>query len=188
METPRNLLKGYIGESIAISRYLIYSDIAENEKLIYVSKYFKEVTENERKHAEIFAKFIQKMGIEPVEVEMKAPIKFGSTIDNLRYAVEGERSEAEEIYPNIAKIAEKEGYKDVANKLRTLAEIENSHYAKFSKILDLLESGQFFKRDEEVEWMCLVCGYIHKGREPPKACPNCGAMYYYFVSKDILRW
>jgi len=49
------LLKGYIGESIAISRYTIYSDIARVENLIYVSKYFKEVIENEKKRAEIFA-------------------------------------------------------------------------------------------------------------------------------------
>ena len=55
METPKNLLKGYIGESIAISRYTIYSDIARVESLIYVSKYFKEVIENEKKRAEIFA-------------------------------------------------------------------------------------------------------------------------------------
>ncbi len=89
METPKNLLKGYIGESLAISRYQIYSSIAEAEKFIYVAKYFREVIENEKKHAEIFANFIKKLEIEPAEVEVKAPIKFGSTAENLRYAVEG---------------------------------------------------------------------------------------------------
>lgn len=24
-------------------------------------------------------------------------------------------------------------------------------------------------------WKCTVCGYIHKGDEPPKACPVCGS-------------
>jgi rubrerythrin len=33
-----------------------------------------------------------------------------------------------------------------------------------------------------------VCGYVHKGREPPKNCPNYGAEYYYFVAKDVLAF
>jgi rubrerythrin len=24
-------------------------------------------------------------------------------------------------------------------------------------------------------WKCSVCGYIHKGDEPPPACPVCGS-------------
>ena len=186
METPKNLLKGYIGESIAISRYLIYSEIAEREKLIYVSKYFREVAENEKKHAEIYANFIRDLGVEPTEVEIKVPIKFGNTLENLKMAVEGERAEAEEVYPRFAEVAEKEGISNVAEKIKTLAEVEKSHQRKFAKLLELLETGKMFKRDEEVEWMCLVCGYVHKGKEPPKVCPNCGAEYHYFVSKDIL--
>ena len=186
METPKNLLKAYIGESLAISRYTIYSEIAKSEKLIYVSKYFSEVADNEKKHAEIFAKFIRKMKIEPMDVDVKAPIKFGNTAENLRYAVEGESYEAKEFYPKMAEVADKEGFKDVAEKLRTLAEVESHHEAKFRKLLELLETGKMFKRDKEVEWMCLVCGYVHKGKKPPKTCPNCGAEYYYFVAKDVL--
>ena len=188
METPKNLLKGYIGESIAISRYTIYSDIARGENLIYVSKYFKEVIENEKKHAEIFASFIKNMNIEPTEVAINAPIKFGSTAENLRYAVEGERFEAKEFYPKLAEIAEKEGFEEVAKRVKILAEVEKSHQRKFAKLLELLETGRMFKRDEEVEWLCLVCGYVHGGKEPPKVCPNCGAMYYHFVAKDVLSY
>ncbi len=25
------------------------------------------------------------------------------------------------------------------------------------------------------QWKCTVCGYIHKGEEPPEKCPLCGA-------------
>ncbi len=27
----------------------------------------------------------------------------------------------------------------------------------------------------EKEWVCIVCGYLHKGPEPPDECPVCGA-------------
>ncbi|WP_202318953.1 rubrerythrin family protein [Archaeoglobus neptunius] len=186
MDTPKNLIKGYIGESLAISRYQIYSSIAENEKYIYVSKFFREVIENEKKHAEIFANFIKKLDVEASEVEIRAPIKFGTTAENLQYAVEGERWEAEEFYPLTAETAEREGFREIAERVKTLASVEEQHRKKFAKLLELVETGKMFKRDEEVEWMCLVCGYTERGQEPPKVCPNCGAMYYHFVSKDIL--
>jgi rubredoxin/uncharacterized membrane protein len=36
------------------------------------------------------------------------------------------------------------------------------------------------------EWQCTVCGYIHKGDEPPKTCPICGADSSKFVRIDQL--
>jgi len=128
------------------------------------------------------------MNVEPTEVMISAPIKFGSTAENLGYAVEGEKLEAEDLYPKIAEIAEKEGFEEVAKRVRALAEVEVSHQRKFAKLLELLETGRMFKRDRKVELLCLVCGYAHRGREPPKVCPNCGAMYYNFVAKDVLSY
>ncbi len=25
------------------------------------------------------------------------------------------------------------------------------------------------------KWICLVCGYVHSGDQPPESCPPCGA-------------
>lgn len=25
------------------------------------------------------------------------------------------------------------------------------------------------------KWVCVVCGYVHEGEEPPEVCPVCGA-------------
>ncbi len=33
-------------------------------------------------------------------------------------------------------------------------------------------------------WKCVVCGYIHKGDEPPEKCPACGAEKSMFVEID----
>ena len=27
---------------------------------------------------------------------------------------------------------------------------------------------------EETKWVCSVCGYVHKGDNPPEKCPLCG--------------
>jgi len=34
------------------------------------------------------------------------------------------------------------------------------------------------------KWKCTVCGYIHKGDEPPETCPVCGADQSKFVEFD----
>jgi rubredoxin/uncharacterized membrane protein len=36
----------------------------------------------------------------------------------------------------------------------------------------------------EKKWKCLVCGYIHKGEEPPAKCPVCGADQKKFILID----
>jgi rubredoxin/uncharacterized membrane protein len=33
-------------------------------------------------------------------------------------------------------------------------------------------------------WRCTVCGYIHRGEEPPEKCPACGAEKNMFVEVD----
>ena len=36
------------------------------------------------------------------------------------------------------------------------------------------------------KWKCTVCGYIHKGEEPPEKCPVCGVMKYQFILYEKL--
>lgn len=31
------------------------------------------------------------------------------------------------------------------------------------------------------QWKCTVCGYEHAGKQPPDACPVCGAFKYQFI-------
>jgi len=187
LETPKNLLKAYIGESVAISRYVIYSQIAKDEQYVFVGRVFLEVAENEKSHAEILSRFLKRIKVEPAEVEIKAPITFGDTVQNLMSAVEGERFEADEMYPKLAEVAEEEGFVDVAKKLRTLADVEKRHEEKFDRLLKEMKAGTMFKREEAVDWVCLVCGYVHHGNAPPEVCPNCGAKFYNFVAKDLME-
>lgn len=40
------------------------------------------------------------------------------------------------------------------------------------------------------KFVCLVCGYVHEGNEPPEKCPVCGAASDKFVEKkeETLQW
>lgn len=54
-----------------------------------------------------------------------------------------------------------------------IAEIEGKHAVRFSKLLKIIQNNGKYEYNEDVYWLCLSCGYIHKGKEPLKGCPVC---------------
>ena len=52
----------------------------------------------------------------------------------------------------------------------------------------LIDEG-FLESQEEEEWVCEVCGHVHRGKKPPKECPLCRVEKEYFKkkSKDVTR-
>ncbi len=188
METLNNLVKAFIGESMARNRYTFYAKVAKDEGYVFVQRVFLETAENEKEHAENLLKFIQELrgDSEKVVVEAEAPIVWGSTVDNLKTAIAGENYENKEMYPTFAEIAEKEGYKEIAERLKAIARAEEHHEKRYRRLLEEIEAGTFFKRDKEVAWVCLECGYVHYGTEPPEKCPSCGHPKSYYVAQDLL--
>ncbi len=189
LETLKSLVKAFAGESMARTRYTFYAKVAKDEGYVFVQRVFLETAENEKEHAENFFKFIRELrgGEDAITVEIDAPLVWGSTVENLRAAIAGENYEHTKMYPEFADIAEKEGYREVAERLRAIAKAEEHHERRYKALLDAIESGRYFKRDEEIEWICLECGYVHKGREPPEVCPSCGHPRGYYVARDLLE-
>jgi rubrerythrin len=187
MKTLENLVKAFIGESQARNRYTFYAKVAKDEGYVFVSRVFLETAENEKEHAENLFKFIQELkGQDSIQVEVEAPLVWGNTVDNIKAAIEGENYENTRMYPEFAEIAEKEGFKAVAERLRAIAKAEEHHEKRYKKLLEAIKNKTMFKRDEEVEWVCLECGYVHYGTEPPEECPSCGHARGYYVAIDML--
>jgi len=188
MKTLENLVKAFIGESMARNRYTFYAKVAKEEGYVYIARVFLETAENEKEHAENLFEFIQKLREEStsVNIEAEAPLILGTTIDNLNSAIEGEHYENTQMYPEFAKVAEEEGFNEIAERLRAIAQAEAHHENRYKALLESLENGTYFKRDEEVEWVCLECGYVHRGKEPPEKCPSCGHPKAYYVARDML--
>jgi len=90
------------------------------------------------------------------------------------------------MYPNFADEAEREGLKEIADRLRAIAKAEEHHEKRYRRLLAEVENGTFFRRDEETAWVCLECGYVHYGNEPPEECPSCGHPRAYYVAQDLL--
>jgi rubrerythrin len=177
-KTEQNLLKAFAGESQARMRYDYFASQAKKEGLEQISALFTETSLNEKEHAKRFFKFLEGG---PVEITATYPAGIiGTTLQNLQAAAEGEHEEWTELYPAFAKIAEEEGYKEVAVAFRMIAKVEKAHEARYSNLYKNLEEGKVFEREGVVVWKCRNCGYLHEGKKAPKTCPACLHPQSYF--------
>lgn len=188
-KTIKNLAKAFIGESQARNRYTFYAKTAKKEGYEQLSEIFLLTAENEREHAKWLMRLINELkekngsGQEEILVEADVPTVFGDSKENLKAAIKGENHENTEMYPSFAKIAEEEGLGEIASRLRAISRAEEHHEERFRKLLKELENDTVFKKDEEKEWFCKKCGYVHGGKEAPKECPSCGHPQAYFEIK-----
>lgn len=181
-QTEKNLLKSFAGESQARMRYDYFAKQAKKEGLEQISAIFAETALNEKEHAKRFFKFLEGG---PLEITAGYPAgKIGTTLENLKAAAEGEYEEWTEVYPEFAKIAEEEGFPDVANCFRMIAIAEKAHEDRYKKLFNNLEQGMVFKRNDKVIWKCGNCGYLHEGDSAPEKCPACLHSQAYFQVKE----
>ena len=170
-QTEKNLLKAFAGESQARNRYTFFASVAKKEGFEQISAIFQETADNEKEHAEVFFKHL--VGGE-VGIEAGYPAgKIGSTTENLLAAAEGEKMEWGKLYPDFEQVAIDEGFEEVAESFKEIAEVEEQHEKRYRKLLDNVKNGTVFKRDREVKWKCRNCGYVHTGKEAPESCPAC---------------
>jgi rubrerythrin len=173
-QTEKNLLKAFAGESQARNRYTYFASVAKKEGYEQISAIFTETSDNEKEHAKIFFKHLENSGGSPVEITAMYPAgKIGTTEENLLAAANGEKEEWTALYPEFEKIARKEGFKNVAESFKEIAEVEEQHEKRYRKLLKNIEKKEVFKKDKVVKWKCLNCGYVHEGKEAPDVCPAC---------------
>jgi len=182
-KTEQNLLKAFAGESQARMRYDYFAKQAKKEGLEQISAIFAETALNEKEHAKRFFKFLEG-GM--VEITATYPAgKIGNTMENLKASAEGENEEWTELYPEFAKIAEEEGFKEIAVAFKMIAKVEKAHEERYTKLYTNLENGHVFEREGTIVWKCRNCGYIHEGKKAPKTCPACLHPQSYFEIKEI---
>jgi len=187
--TIENLVKAFIGESQARNRYTFYATIAKKEGFEQIAEIFLVTAENEKEHASNLFKLINELKkkskekLDEIKVEAVAPTVLGSTAENLKAAIAGENYENTKMYPEFAEVAEKEGFPEIAERLRAIAKAEGHHEERYKKLLKEVKAGTFFKKVKDVWWVCRECGYVHFGKEPPEKCPSCDHLRSYFQLK-----
>jgi rubrerythrin len=110
--TEANLLAAFAGESQARNKYDYFASKARKEGYEQIAAFFEETAGNEKEHAKLWYKLAH--GI-------------GSTEENLVTAAEGENYEWTEMYKEFAKVADEEGFTEIARLFRGVAAIEKHH-------------------------------------------------------------
>lgn len=170
-QTEKNICISYLNECQSYARYNFYAKAADKEKLFPVGVVFRETANNEIHHGKVFLKMLK-------DTEVVTPISvdagyLGKTEENLKLSMKEEMEGGYEFYMACAATADKEGFPEIASHFKAIAEVEKFHYERFDKFLKMIKDGTLWKRDKEVTWKCLVCGYTYVGKEPPEVCPGC---------------
>ena len=163
--TEANLLKSFAGESQAKNRYTFFSEVAKKEGYEQIAGIFYETALQEEMHAKRFFS-----RLEGGMLEITAAYPAGVILDtasNLVEAAEGEYDEWHHLYPEFAKVAEEEGFKDISVMYRMIIEAERNHETRYRKLLSNLQDGILFERPKTVKWYCRKCGYVHEGPTAP---------------------
>lgn len=181
-QTEKNLVIAYMAESSAYTRYTFYAKQAEKEKYFPIAEIFRETADNELNHGKVFFKLLEGGSVN-VPLNVDAGV-IGDTASNLATAAHEEEVEGVELYTESAKVADEEGFPEIAEHFRAIAEVEEHHRKRFERYLKQVKEGTVWKRDKPVKWQCLVCGYIFEGTEPPEKCPACDHPRGHYMALD----
>ena len=166
-KTEQCLMQAFAGESQARNKYTYYASKAKKEGYEQIAALFLETADNEKEHAKPWFKYLHNGEVPSTEM-------------NLLDAANGENDEWTDMYPSFAKIAEEEGFKEIAAKFRMVAEIEKHHEERYRKLLDSVKGGVVVVGDDLAVWKCRNCGHIVIGKMAPKICPVCMHPQSYF--------
>lgn len=170
-QTEKNLGISFAGESQARMRYTYFASTAKKEGYEQIASIFTETADQEKEHAKRMFKWLEGGKVEITASYPSGVI--GTTLENLKAAAAGENEEWSHDYPLFAKIADEEGFPEIAEMYRCIAVAEMGHEERYLALAENIESGKVFAKDEVVVWQCRNCGYIYEGKEAPKVCPAC---------------
>ncbi len=170
-KTEQNLLKAFAGESQARNRYTYFASVAKKAGFEQIANIFIETAENEKEHAKVFFKHLEGGQVEITATYPAGIIK--DTLENLKAAADGENEEWTILYSNFGKIANDEGFPEVARSFEQVAKVERFHEARYRKLINNLAHNEVFKKKIDIKWHCTNCGYVFEGDQAPGECPAC---------------
>ena len=169
-KTEECLKKAFAGESQAATKYQYYASKAKKDGYEQIGSIFEETSLNEKEHAKIWFKLLHNN-------------EMPETTENLKDAAAGENYEWTDMYEEFAKTAEEEGFTKIAFLFREVGKIEKEHEARYKKLLENIEEGIVFSRDDDRIWKCRNCGHIVIGKYAPEVCPVCSHPESFFEIK-----
>jgi len=160
--TLDNLKEAFAGESQAFQKYSAFAKKAEQDGFPVIARLFRLTAQAEKIHAEGHFKSLDGVG---------------STVENLKAAIDGETYEYTKMYPPMSQQAEKDGHK-AKRMFKYALDAERVHAQLYTQAMEAAKAG----KDLSVTkfFLCPFCGYIEFG-EAPEKCPVCGTLGAKFI-------
>ena len=167
-KTQANLMAAFAGESQAHTKYQYYASKAKKDGFVQIANLFTETSNNEKEHAKIWFKLLHEGSIP-------------DTATNLKDAAAGENYEWTDMYATFAKEAREEGFDESAFLFDSVGKIEKEHEQRYLKLLENVEGGLVFSRDEDKIWKCSNWGHIVIGKVAREVCSVCSSPRAYLA-------
>ena len=165
-KTEANLWYAFAGESQARNKYSYFAAKAKKEGYEQIAALFNETADNEKEHAKLWFKELG--GI-------------GGTLENLKAAAAGEHEEWTNMYAEFAKVADEEGFHELAEKFRGVAAIEKRHEERYLALAANIENDEVFAKKTGIHvWKCRNCGHVVVSEKAPEVCPVCAHPQAFF--------
>ena len=177
-KTYQNLARAYVGETQAYVRYKFIEYGARNQGYNALAEVVDKIVYNEFNHARLLYTLIQQSSKEQIDnIDITAGYPFKEKwdlTDNFKLAAEDHETEIK-MYKSFEKTARSEGFANIANTFKMLADVEKQHKKTFEDLHNQLKNDTLYKKEKSTTWRCSGCGYESSSKEAWKECPLCKA-------------
>ncbi|WP_179954994.1 rubrerythrin family protein [Maribacter luteus] len=163
--TIQNMKEAFKGETTAHAKYAAFSKKAAEEGYPEIAMLFKAASGAELIHANNHKVVLQRMGegLPTVTPEFNV----GTTLENLKNAIEGESYEFNTMYPNFIKVANAAENYMAQISLTYAYKVEQKHRDFYKDALKALEDGNV-KSLPSVYYLCPTCGNTYATTAPSR--------------------
>jgi len=98
------------------------------------------------------------------------PIK--DTKHNMKTLLEDQEKLGAE-FLECAKVAKEEGLEEAATYYENTAKIHDDHMDMLKQFVDIFENDTVYKKDVDIDWVCVACGLVAQQHSAPEECPYC---------------
>lgn len=163
--TIQHMKDAFTGETTANAKYAAFSKKAKEEGYPQIAMLFKAASGAELIHANNHKVVLQRMGEEIPKVTPEFTV--GSTMENLKNAIEGESYEFNTMYPAFIKDANAAGNYMAQISLTYAYKVEQKHRDFYITALKALEDGKVSSLPF-VYYLCPTCGNTYATTAPSR--------------------
>jgi rubrerythrin len=164
--TEENLMTALTGETGATTKYEAFALAAKSAGFSQIARLFQATSDAEKIHIKMEFEELLKINKDAKKPEPPEVETFTTDI-NLILGANGEIYETSDMYPSFVKVALNEDNEGAAFVFARAKLAESVHAKLYMESYNNIDSP-----DNDVYYLCPVCGYIHKG-ENFTACPIC---------------